>query len=165
MLPRIIFARVETPCVRDAQVICLKVETLHVKKGERPQKQQNKTKHKTKQQTQNPQARKPAELRSVHKMVRQGETRELLQLATRASKSRLSCCSCLWSGFVRSGLVRTGLIPGLRHRSARKHSNSSFSRECQFSSLRKGAVPKGSQGARVAMNLLEYNAFLALANS
>ena len=64
--------------------------------------------------------------------------RELRQLSNWASNSKSSCCPCLWSGLVLSGLVRTDLMTGACQRSARKHSSISEEAGCQFSSLRIG---------------------------
>ena len=126
----------------------------------KPTKQ--KPKHKTKHQ--NKKTSRKLQSFALYVRVRHGETWETLQPATRASNSRIICCSCLWSDFARSGLVRTSLIAGARRRSARKALHSLHWMSIQQSANGK-AVSEGSQGVRFIMDLLECNAFLALGNS
>ena len=85
-----------------------------VKRGDETRKPTNQSQNTNKTQKTNPS--KNLQSFDLYIEVRHGETRELLRLATRASNSRIICCSCLWSGFVRSGLVRTGLITAACHR-------------------------------------------------
>ena len=132
--------------------------------GERIRNKTNQTKTKTQTKHQNKKTSRKLQSFALYVRVRHGETWETLQPATRASNSRIICCSCLWSDFARSGLVRTSLIAGARHRSARKALHSLHWMSIQQSANGK-AVSEGSQGVRFIMDLLECNAFLTLENS
>ena len=103
----IFLARVETPCVRSAQVIFAKSGNSASSKRESKTRKQTpnktpKTTKNTKKPTKNPRE-DHCRVSALYIMVTLCETRELRQLAIWASNSNSRCSPCLWNGIVCSG--------------------------------------------------------------